>query len=247
MFKRFTSQSRSAVVSAQEVARSLDHDYIGPEHLLLGLLREDRGGAVHSLAWAGLTLEAARQDVESLTGRGERLPSGHIPFTRPAKKCLELSLREALALGHDYIGTGHLLLGVIGEGDNVAVKVLGGLLGPDLGAFRARVVLDLEDHPEDHDDIPDAARPVPAGPRPMPAGLRPVPAGLSQVPVSLRQVTTPAQRAIAALLDTIDERLSAIERQLGMTREEAGDGEEGGGEEGGGGENSGPENVVPPS
>jgi hypothetical protein len=222
MFERFTNQSRSAVVAAQEEARSLDHDYIGPEHFLLGLLRADRGGAVHALASAGLTLEAARQDVEALTGRGERPPSGHIPFTRPAKKCLELSLREALQLGHNYIGTGHLLLGVISEGDNVAVKVLGDLLGADLGAFRARVILDLEDHPEDHDDIPYAARPVPAG-------LRPVPA-------SLRQVPAPAQRAIAALLDTIDERLSAIERQLGMTGGEAGDGE-----------NSGPGNVVPPS
>jgi ATP-dependent Clp protease ATP-binding subunit ClpC len=222
MFERFTNQSRSAVVAAQEEARSLDHDYIGPEHFLLGLLRGDWGGAVHSLASAGLTLEAARQDVEALTGRGERPPSGHIPFTRPAKKCLELSLRESLALGHDYIGTGHLLLGVISEGDNVAVKVLSGLLGADLGAFRARVILDLEDHQEDHDDIPYAARMAPSG--------------LLTAQVSLRQVSTPSQRAIEALLETIDERLSAIERQLGMTREEVGDGE-----------NSGPENVVPPS
>jgi ATP-dependent Clp protease ATP-binding subunit ClpA len=225
MFKRFTSQSRSAVVSAQEEARSLDHDYIGPEHFLLGLLRADRGGAVHALASAGLTLEAGRQDVEALTGRGERPPSGHIPFTRSAKKCLELSLREALQLGHNYIGTGHLLLGVISEGDNVAVKVLGRRLGADLGDFRARVILDLEDHPEDHDDIPYAARPVPAG---------------------LRHVPAPSQRAIAALLDTIDERLSAIERQLGMTRGQAGTGAgREVGREAGDGENSGPENVVP--
>jgi ATP-dependent Clp protease ATP-binding subunit ClpA len=227
MFERFTSQSRSAIVAAQEEARSLDHDYIGPEHFLLGLLREDRGAAVHALASAGLTLEAARQDVEELTGRGERPPSGRIPFTRAAKKCLELSLREALQLGHNYIGTGHLLLGVISEGDNVAVKVLGRLLGGDLGDFRARVILDLEDHPEDTDDIPYAARPVPASPR----QVRP-------------QVRPRSQRAIAALLDTIDERLSAIERQLGMTRGE------GGGEasrEAGDGENSGTGNVVPPS
>src|ERR1035441_7577323 len=105
MFERFTNQSRYAIVAAQEEARSLDHDYIGSEHLLLGLLREDQGTSARALASAGITLEAARHDVEALIGRGERPPSGHIPFTRRAKKCLELSLREALQLGHRYIGT----------------------------------------------------------------------------------------------------------------------------------------------
>ncbi|MDQ2811701.1 MAG: hypothetical protein M3Z75_07425 [Actinomycetota bacterium] len=228
MFKRFTNQSRYAIVASQEEARSLDHDYIGPEHFLLGLLREDRGAAVHALTSAGITLQTARQDVEELAGRGERPPSGHIPFTRAAKKCLELSLRDALELGHDYIGTGHLLLGVISEGGNVAVLVLSRRLGTDLGDFRTRVIRDLEDYPEDHDDIVYASRP----------------ASSSLPQVSPRQVPAPSRRAVAALLDTIDERLSAIERQLGMTREEAGQ-EVGGGV--GEGEDSGPGNVVPPS
>src|ERR1700676_482628 len=146
MFERFTNQSRYAIVAAQEEARSLDHAYIGSEHLLLGLLREDQGASAQALTSAGITLEAVRGDVEELVGRGERPPGGHIPFTPPAKKCLELSLREALQLGHRYIGTGHLLLGLISQGDCVAVKVLG-RLGADLGQLRTRVIQELEDHP----------------------------------------------------------------------------------------------------
>src|ERR1700730_7761653 len=125
MFERFTGQSRRVIVLAQEEARKLNHGYIGTEHLLLGLLREDSGVAARALAAADITLGAAEREVEVIIGRGEQPPSGHIPFTPRAKKCLELSLREALQLGHNYIGTGHLLLGVIHEGDGVAIKVLG--------------------------------------------------------------------------------------------------------------------------
>lgn len=218
MFERFTNQSRYAIVAAQEEARSLDHDYIGSEHLLLGLLREDEGTSAHALASAGITLEAARQDVEELIGRGERPPRGHIPFTRPAKKCLELSLREALQLGHRYIGSGHLLLGLISQDDTVAVKVLG-RLGADLGQLRAHVIQELEDHPENNDDLSSAPPPEPAG---------------------LRSVTLRVQPGIPALLDRIEERLTAIERHLGIAGEKAGD-------PGDTGDQGGPENVVPPS
>ena len=225
MFERFTNQSRYAIVAAQEEARSLDHDYIGSEHLLLGLLREDQGTSARALASAGITLEAARHDVEALIGRGERPPSGHIPFTRPAKKCLELSLREALQLGHRYIGTGHLLLGLMSQGDSAAVQVLG-RLGADLDQLRARVIQELEDHPENQDDLSYAARPEPLSPRPEP---------LSPRPVTLRR-----QPAIPALLDRIEERLTAIERHLGIASEKAGD-------PGDAGAPGSPENVVPPS
>jgi len=225
MFERFTNQSRYAIVAAQEEARSLDHDYIGSEHLLLGLLREDQGTSARALASAGITLEAARHDVEALIGRGERPPSGHIPFTRPAKKCLELSLREALQLGHRYIGTGHLLLGLMSQGDSAAVQVLG-RLGADLDQLRARVIQELADHPENQDDLSYAARPEPLSPRPEPLSLR---------PVTLRW-----QPAIPALLDRIEERLTAIERHLGIASEKAGD-------PGDAGAPGSPENVVPPS
>jgi ATP-dependent Clp protease ATP-binding subunit ClpC len=218
MFERFTNQSRYAIVAAQEEARSLDHDYIGSEHLLLGLLREDQGTSARALASAGITLEAARHDVEALIGRGERPPSGHIPFTRPAKKCLELSLREALQLGHRYIGTGHLLLGLMSQGDSAAVKVLG-RLGADLDQLRARVIQELEDHPENQDDLSDAARPE---------------------PLSLRPVTLRWHPAIPALLDRIEERLTAIERHLGIASEKAGDPRDAGAP-------GSSENVVPPS
>jgi ATP-dependent Clp protease ATP-binding subunit ClpA len=239
MFERFTNQSRYAIVAAQEEARSLDHDYIGSEHLLLGLLREDQGTSARALASAGITLEAARHDVEALIGRGERPPSGHIPFTRPAKKCLELSLREALQLGHRYIGSGHLLLGLMSQGDSAAVKVLG-RLGADLDQLRARVIQELEDHPENQDDLSYAARPEPLSPRPEPLSPRPEPLSPRPEPLSLRPVTLRRQPAIPALLDRIEERLTAIERHLGIASEKAGD-------PGDAGAPGSPENVVPPS
>src|ERR1700691_5701037 len=124
MFERFTSQSRRGVVLAQEDARDLNHNYIGTEHLLLGLLHEGSGVGAKALTSMDITLEAARQDVVVHIGLGKKAPRGHIPFTPPAKKCLELSLREALQLGHRYIGTGHILLGLISGGDDAAVRIL---------------------------------------------------------------------------------------------------------------------------
>jgi ATP-dependent Clp protease ATP-binding subunit ClpA len=139
MFERFTDWARRVVVLAQEEARQLDHNYIGTEHLLLGLLREGHGTAFEALKSLGVSLEAARQQVEEIIGRGKRTPSGHIPFTPRAKKTLELALREALQLGHDYIGTEHILLGLIREGDGVAAQMLA-RLGIDLNVVRRRVI-----------------------------------------------------------------------------------------------------------
>ncbi len=150
MFERFTSQSRRAVVLAQREARELNHGWIGTEHLLMGLLAEGQDEAARVLASADITLEAVRREVEAVVGRGEQPPSGHIPFTPRAKKCLELSLREALQRGDNYIGTGHLLLGVMDEGQGVAVKVLE-KLGANLGQLREGVMLELENRPEEQD------------------------------------------------------------------------------------------------
>ena len=111
MFKRFTDRARRVIVLAQEEARMLGHNYIGTEHILLGLIREGEGVAAKALIALGISLDATRQAVEDIIGRGTQAPSGHIPFTPRSKKVLELSLREALSLGHDYIGTEHILLG----------------------------------------------------------------------------------------------------------------------------------------
>ena len=215
MFERFTGQSRRAVVLAQEEAAGLDHNYIGTEHLLLGLLHEGEGAAARALASAGIVLTPARREVEVIIGRGQQTPSGHIPFTPRSKKCLELSLRESLQLGHDYIGTGHLLLGLISEGDGVAITVLD-RLGANLDRLRDQVILELEAGPEDHDDVLDLPRQVRMARRP--------------------QARWQSPDAIQALLEKIDERLSAIERHLGISPEDPGAGQAGG-----------PENVVPPS
>src|SRR6201997_4508725 len=124
MFERFTNQSRRVVVLAQEEARRLDHNYIGTEHLLLGFFGEPEAVAGRALASIGMTLDGTRQEVLGIIGRGKAAPSGHIPFTPRAKKVLELALREALQLQHNYIGTEHILLGLIREGEGVAVEVM---------------------------------------------------------------------------------------------------------------------------
>jgi ATP-dependent Clp protease ATP-binding subunit ClpC len=140
MFERFTDRSRRVVVLAQEEAGMLDHSYIGTEHILLALIREDGGVAAQALESLGITEEAARQQVEEITGRGEPGPQrGHIPFTPRAKKVLQLSLREAIALGHGYIGTEHILLGLVREGDGVAIRVLNGL-GVEPNRVRQQVI-----------------------------------------------------------------------------------------------------------
>ncbi len=192
MFERFTNQSRRVVVLAQEEARMLNHNYIGTEHLLLGLLHEGRGTAAQVLMAMDVTLAAARDQVVAIVGRGQEQPSGHIPFTPRAKKSLELSLREALQLGNGYIGTGHLLLGLIHQGDNMALKMLD-KLGADLKDLRTRVTRELQDHPEAERDMPPAER-------------------------ERLQLRLFLRNDVQGLLDTIDDRLSAIERQLGISR-----------------------------
>ena len=193
MFERFTDESRRAVVLAQEEASRLNHNYIGTEHLLAGLRREERGAAARALKSADITLDAVRGQIEALVGRGQRPPSGHIPFTPRAKKALELSLREALKLDDDCIGPGHLLLALISQDDGVAVRVLHEL-GADLEQLRARAVLEIEANQKAQ-------------------GISP--------PLRLRR--TQKSDAVLGLLDTIDDRLSAIERHLGLAGQEAGD------------------------
>jgi len=146
VFERFTDRARRVVVLAQEEARLLNHNYIGTEHILLGLIHEGEGVAAKALESLGISLEAVRQQVEEIIGQGGSSPSGHIPFTPRAKKVLELSLREALQLGHNYIGTEHILLGLIREGEGVAAQVLV-KLGADLSRVRQQVIQLLSGYP----------------------------------------------------------------------------------------------------
>ena len=139
MFERFTDRARRVVVLAQEEARLLNHNYIGTEHILLGLIHEGDGVAAKALESLGISLDAVREQVQEIIGTGQQAPSGHIPFTPRAKKVLEFSLREALQLGHNYIGTEHILLGLIREGEGVAAQVLV-KLGADLNSVRQHVI-----------------------------------------------------------------------------------------------------------
>jgi ATP-dependent Clp protease ATP-binding subunit ClpC len=158
MFERFTEWARQVVVLGQDEARTLEHGYIGTEHLLLGLLRVEQGLAAHALGTLGITEEAARAQVAAIVGRGTGVTTGQIPFTRRAKEVLELALREALALGHNYIGTEHILLGMVRENEGVGAQVLHDLgadadtvrgavmpllSGPSLGARAGRVAAQL--------------------------------------------------------------------------------------------------------
>ena len=140
MFERFTDRARRVVVLAQEEARMLNHDYVGTEHILLGLVREGGGVAAQALESLGITEESARQQVEEIAGPGQPGPQrGHLPLTPRAKKILQLSMREAIALGHAYIGTEHILLGLVREDDGVAVRVLNNL-GVDPNRVRQQVI-----------------------------------------------------------------------------------------------------------
>ena len=139
MFERFNGGARRVVVLAQEEARMLNHDYIDTEHILLGLIRVPRGVAARTLESLGIRLEAVLHQVEEIIGWGQQAPSGNIPFTPRAKKVLELSLRESLQLGHNYIGTEHILLGLIHEGDGMAAQVLV-RLGADLNRVRQQLI-----------------------------------------------------------------------------------------------------------
>jgi ATP-dependent Clp protease ATP-binding subunit ClpC len=190
MFERFTDRARRVVVLAQDEARLLNHDYIGTEHLLLGLIHEGKGVAAQVLEALGISLATVRQQVEDIIGTGQEPPSGHIPFTPRAKKVLELSLREALQLGHDYIGTEHILLGLLREGDGVAAQVLVSL-GADLNVVRERV-----------------------------SGVLRGRTAESQLQQSVLRIAAASQLdEVLSTLRAIDGRLAAIERHLGIVPE----------------------------
>jgi len=189
VFERFTDRARRVVVLAQDEARMLNHDYIGTEHLLLGLIGEGEGVAARALESLGISLDAVRQQVEQVIGRGEQAPSGHIPFTPRAKKVMELALREANDLGHSYIGTEHILLGLIREGDGVAAGVLTGL-GADRPRVRQQVTQLLGGR---------AGKGAPG------AGSR----------LGKRARTRLLEDALAQI-GSLDQRLAAIERWVGM-------------------------------
>ena len=205
MFERFSDRARRAVVRAQEEARLLNHDYIGTEHILLGLLAERAGVAARALDSLNVTLEAAREQVREIIGQGsqEQGQRGHIPFTPRAKKVLELSLRESLSLRSEIIGTEHLLLGLIAEGDGVGSQILE-RLGAPAETVRERVVELARTEPEPETEPPGE-----------PAGFA-VP-GLQARPLRVRMESIGEVRD---LLKSIDRRLAAIERHLGIAPEE---------------------------
>ena len=189
MFERFTDRSRRVVALAQEEARMLDHGWIGTEHILLGLIREGDGTGARSLESLGISLDAVREQVEEIIGRGQEVPSGHIQFTPRAKKVLALSLRESLQLGHNYIGTEHILLGLLREGDGVAAQVLV-RLGADLDRVRERVIRLL--HGFEGEDVESAgSRPGGRAPADLPDDA-------------------------LARFDALDRRLTALERWVSM-------------------------------
>ena len=194
MFERFTERARRAVVLAQEEARKLDHGYIGTEHLLLGLIREGEGVAAKALESLGISLKTVREQVVARVGRGQRPPSGHIPFTERAKRVLELSLRESGQLGHRYIGTEHVLLAIVREGDGVAAQVLTGL-GADLDRVRQQVIELL------HGRTSEGPR---SGPSPR--------AGSGSGPAE----DVRPEDDVTAWLEALGLRLAAIERWVGM-------------------------------
>ncbi len=202
MFERFTERSRRVVVLAQEEARMLNHNYIGTEHILLGLIHERDSLAARVIETLGVTQAAARAEIREMIGEGGSAPTGHIPFTPRAKKVLELSLREALDLKKDYIGTEHILLGLIRERDGVGAQILE-RLGASPGSVRQRVgeLTGKEPDPADpaESDIPFAVSSWPRG------------------STSIRGEKLGEKLGeFRAMLASIDRRLSAIERHLGI-------------------------------
>jgi ATP-dependent Clp protease ATP-binding subunit ClpA len=215
MFERFTERARRVVVLAQEEARMLNHNYIGTEHILLGLVHEQDGIAARVITASGVTIEAARAQVESIIGRGDQAPSGHIPFTPRAKKVLELSLREALDQRRHYIGTEHILLGLLREGHGVGAQILDRLAGPP-AALRERVIEIAETEPAEEGDFSEAeldmwARMAGSRGRPAVAWQR---SGEAFVRVGPAVVAD-----FRALLMSIDQRLANVERHLGISVE----------------------------
>jgi ATP-dependent Clp protease ATP-binding subunit ClpC len=200
MFERFTERARRVVVLAQEESRLLSHNYIGTEHLLLGLLAEREGVAARALESLNVTLDAAREQVEEIIGPGQQQPHGHIPFTPRAKKILELSLREALTMGSEVIDTQHLLLGLVDEGDGVGAQILR-RVGANAQTVREAVTRLVNAEPQ------SGATETPRAPRAV------------SVTRTLR-LDPDALVDVKVLLVSIDRRLSAIERHLGIGQEE---------------------------
>jgi ATP-dependent Clp protease ATP-binding subunit ClpA len=206
MFERFTDRARRVVVAAQEEARMLGHNHIGSEHILLGLLHEQASMARRVLDAAGVTVEAARAQVEELAGPGGKSPTGHIPFTQRAKRILELSLREALEQKKSYIGTEHILLGLIRDADGGGAQILE-RLGGSLSALRQRV---LEVAAAAPDPVPDED-----------PGLRTGSVTTFSREGSANRFSPQSIIEARQLLEPIDRRLAGIERHLGIAANEA--------------------------
>jgi hypothetical protein len=199
MFERFTDQARRVVVQAQEEARTLGHNYIGTEHILLGLLIEREGLAAQALSTLGISLDTAREQVVEIAGAGTGQMSGHVPFTPRTKKVLELSLREAQRLGHDHIGTEHILLGLVREGDGVGAQILE-RQGASLDRVQEQVLAAVRAAPAEEIRRVSVGR--------MPGGGLPPP-------------SSGALRAVMSRLDEIAERLTGIENLLAEMRDPA--------------------------
>ena len=193
MFERFTERARRVVVLAQEEARRLNHNHVGTEHILLGLIHEGEGVAAASLESLGISLEAVREQIEGIIGQGRAAPPGNIPYTPRAKKVLELSLREALQLGHNHIGSEHILLGLIREGRGAAAQVLV-RLGADLARVREQVIQMLED--AQGEEGPGTRR-----------------AGKGLGPAARKQRGLLSE--VLSRVESIDSRLAAVEQRVG--------------------------------
>ena len=206
MLERFTDQARRVVVLAEEEARMLDHNWIGTEHLLLGVLREGDGVGARALESLGISLQPVRQQVEDIIGPVQQVPAEYIPFTPRSKKVLELSLRESLQLGHDRVGTGHILLGLIREGDGVAAQVLV-RLGADLNQVRQQVIELVSDL------RPQSGRRLQSGRRP-PREVVPVMWTNARLDVFGGRLTAVEQRVgIGPDTSDLDEQIAQVRRE----------------------------------
>jgi ATP-dependent Clp protease ATP-binding subunit ClpC len=216
MFERFTERSRRVVVLAQEEARMLDHNYIGTEHILLGLIHEGDGVAARAIVSLGLTLQMARDQVTEIIGVGKQTPTGHIPFTPRAKKVLELSLRESLTQQKDYIGTEHILLGLIREADGVGAQVLA-RTAPLEAVREQALTLAAAEATEPGQDEPLAAEWLYRGPQGGRAGFRLSPRDLVGVRAEVVNEFRETLASLGETLAALERRLAGIERQLGIS------------------------------